>query len=304
MIKYEKLAAKPGLFKSFTGLTRAAFAEVLPAFSEAYEIALQAQEAHRENPRQRQAGGGRPATLDSRADQLVFILVYFRFYPVQVLQGFLFGMGQPQANEWIHRLSPVLASALGAKQQLPARRTRDLTTILAACPDLEFIIDGTERPIRRPQQAIAQKENYSGKKKRPTVKNIILTQKKTGKIKGLSDTSAGKKHDKKLADEQDIVFPPGSKLWKDTGFQGYEPPHTTPFQPTKKPKGNDLTADQKTENAQIARQRIGVEHSLAGVKVYAIARETFRNFRPGFADSVIVITCGLHNLRRDFPLTA
>ena len=120
----------------------------------------------------------------------------------------------------------------------------------------------------------------------------------------MSATSAGKNHDKKLADEQDIVFPPGSKLWKDTGFQGYEPPQTETLQPRKKPKGKDLTADQKTENAQIARQRIGVEHSLAGVKVYTIVRDTFRNFRPGFADRVMSIACGLHNLRCDFPLTA
>jgi hypothetical protein len=42
-------------------------------------------------------------------------------------------------------------------------------------------------------------------------------------LTGLSATYEGKKHDKKLADEQALRFPKGSKLWKDTGFQGYEP---------------------------------------------------------------------------------
>ena len=46
---------------------------------------------------------------------------------------------------------------------------------------------------------------------------------RTRKIKELSTTCEGKKHDKKLADEQALCFPKGSKLWKDTGFQGYEP---------------------------------------------------------------------------------
>ncbi len=42
-------------------------------------------------------------------------------------------------------------------------------------------------------------------------------------LTGQSATCEGKKHDKKLADEQALRFPKGSKLWKDTGFQGYEP---------------------------------------------------------------------------------
>ena len=42
-------------------------------------------------------------------------------------------------------------------------------------------------------------------------------------LTGLSATCGGKKHGKKLTDEQALRFPKGSKLWKDTGFQGYEP---------------------------------------------------------------------------------
>jgi|AP82_1055514.scaffolds.fasta_scaffold229760_1 hypothetical protein len=41
-------------------------------------------------------------------------------------------------------------------------------------------------------------------------------------LTGLSATCEGKKHDKKLADEQALRFPKGSKLWKDTGFQAQE----------------------------------------------------------------------------------
>ncbi|MCD4691287.1 MAG: hypothetical protein K8R79_00105 [Calditrichales bacterium] len=35
---------------------------------------------------------------------------------------------------------------------------------------------------------------------------------------GVKGEAAGKKHDKKLAGEQEIPFPEGSKLWQDTGF--------------------------------------------------------------------------------------
>jgi hypothetical protein len=304
MISYQQLKAKPSLFKSFTGLTLNAFAELLAAFGQAYQDDLDRRDEQRAGPRQRQRGGGRTGALPTMEDKLVFILCYFRLYPVQVLQGYLFGMGQPQANEWIHRLTPLLNQALGYEKQLPARQSRDIEQVLAACPGLEFIIDGAERPIRRPKDPDRQRANYSGKKKRHTVKNNVVSDKRTRKIKGLSRTVEGKKHDKKLADEQDLDFPPNSKLWKDTGFQGYEPPNTQTFQPTKKPRGRDLTPEEKAHNAAISCERIGVEHSIGGVKVFQIVHDVFRNLKQGFDDLVMETACGLHNLRIDHPMSA
>jgi hypothetical protein len=285
-------------------LTLSAYAELMPAFRQAYQDDLDRRDQQRARPRQRRRGGGSKGALPLLEDKLVFILCYFRLYPVQVLQGFLFGLGQAQANDWIHRLTPVLNQALGYEQQLPARQSRDIEQVLAVCPGLEFIIDGAERPIRRPQDPDRQRQHYSGKKKRHTVKNNVITDKRTRKIKGLSPTCEGKKHDKKLADAQALDFPPHSKLWKDTGFQGYEPANTETFQPKKKPKGGELTPEEKAHNAAISSERIGVEHSIGGVKVFRIVREVFRNIKPGFDDTVMEIACGLHNLRVDYPLTA
>jgi len=284
MITFESLKTKPRVFTSFTGLTPAAFNKLLPSFAQAYEADLDQRDQQRGQPRQRQRGGGRCGSLDSLETKLVFILFYFKFYPVQVVQGYFFGLGQPQANEWLHRLTPLLNAALGYQQQLPARKTLDASLILAACPGLEFIIDGTERPIRRPKNKQRQPSHYSGKKKRHTVKNNVVSDKRTRKIKVLSPTCEGKKHDKKLAEEQDLRFPPGSKLWKDTGFQGYEPEQVQTFQPKKKPRGGALTAEEKAQNTGLSRERIGVEHSLGGVKVYHIVRDIFRNLREGFDD--------------------
>jgi hypothetical protein len=304
MITYAQLKNKPALFKSFTGLTLEAFTELLPAFCKAYAEDLDRRDQQRELPRQRRRGGGSKGALVTLEDKLMFILCYFRLYPVQVLQGYLFSMGQPQANAWIHRLIPLLNQALGYEKQLPARQARDIKQVLEACPGLEFIIDGAERPIRRPKDPDRQRQHYSGKKKRHTVKNHVITDKRTRKIKGLSPTCEGKKHDKKLADEHDLSFPPGSTLWKDTGYQGYEPDDIQTFQPKKKPKGGELTPEEKAQNATISSQRIGVEHSIGGVKVYRIVHDIFRNLKPGFDDIVMEIACGLHNLRVDFPLTA
>jgi hypothetical protein len=120
----------------------------------------------------------------------------------------------------------------------------------------------------------------------------------------LSATCEGKKHDKKLADEQALRFPKGSKLWKDTDFQGYEPAGVTTLQPKKKPKGGKLSPAEKEANRRVSKVRVRVEHSIAGVKVFRSVRDIYRNFKAGFEDTLIETTCGLHNLRSNFPIEA
>ena len=58
-----------------------------------------------------------------------------RQYPTQEVQGFLFGIGQPQANDWVHRLTKILNQALGEEQQLPERNPRKLEQVLAECAE-------------------------------------------------------------------------------------------------------------------------------------------------------------------------
>jgi len=304
MINFNALKRNPTVFQSFTGQTVLAFYQLLQSFEQAYEDDLLDREQTRSTPRQREGGGGRTGAFKRLEDKLVFILFYFKFYPVQEVQGFFFGMGQSQAWEWIHRLTPILNRALGYEKQLPARKTRDVQQVLENCLGLEFIIDGTERPIRRPKDKERRKKYYSGKKKRHTLKNNVVSEKRTRKVKVLSETCEGKKHDKKLADEQDLHFPKGSKVWKDTGFQGYEPEDVITYQPKKKPKGKELTLEEKEQNRLISSERIGVEHSIGGVKVFAIVREIYPNMTIGFEDLIMETACGLHNLRLDYPLSA
>ncbi len=304
MLTYAKVASKPRTLRSLTGLTREAFAKLASSFERAYEAHLEEQDRQREQPRQRRCGGGRKSAIPTIEDKLLFILVYFKIYPLQEVQGLLFSMSQPQANFWIHRLTPILNQALGYEMQLPTRKPADLEQVLEACLGLEFIIDGTERPVQRPKDSERQQRYYSGKKKRHTVKNLVISDKRTKKIKGLSPTSEGKKHDKKLADETGFRFPVGSKLWKDTGFQGYEPRGIETYQPKKKPRGGELTTEEKAQNRAISRVRVRVEHAIGGAKVFHIVRDVYRNHKQHFEDLVMETACGLHNLRLDYPVAA
>lgn len=137
-------------------------------------------------------------------------------------------------------------------------------------------------------------------KKAHTDKNLVLVNCHSQKVVYLSDSQAGKKHDKKLADEAAIVYPHHSTLGKDTGFQGYEPSNVVTWQPKKKRKAQPLSVADRYLNALLSAARIVVEHTLSGVKRCHIVKDVFRNTKEGFTDRVMEIACALHNLRVHF----
>ena len=119
-----------------------------------------------------------------------------------------------------------------------------------------FGIDGTERRRQRPKDQEEQKRFYSGKKKTHTVKNNVIVTLEKRKVEYLGDTWEGKKYDKKICDAEGHEFPEGSTLYKDTGYQGYEPAGVNTRQPEKKPWGGELTVEEKEQNSLISRVRI------------------------------------------------
>jgi hypothetical protein len=52
---------------------------------------------------------------------------------------------------------------------------------------------------------------------------VLIAEVPSQRIGFLSGTYAGKTADKAMADAERIVYPPGTVLYKDAGFQGYEP---------------------------------------------------------------------------------
>ena len=115
MLCYETLRKKPKELLALTGLTRREFEELLLAFEQALPQPTQRKR------RRRAPGGGRKPGLATAADKLLFILVYTKTYPLQVVQAQLFGMSQPSANRYIRQLLPVLVDALDQLGVLPTR---------------------------------------------------------------------------------------------------------------------------------------------------------------------------------------
>jgi len=307
-LRYENLKDKPETFLAFTGLEVKEFQILLQAFTIAWEDYVKQNSLPLEL-RQRDYGGGRKSRLATCEEKLLFILVYFKTYPLQEVLAFHFDMSQGQACQWIHIISEVLLLALKKLGHTPERDAQKVKELLESYMDESgecsegktgkenFAIDGTERRRQRPKDQEEQKRFYSGKKKAHTVKNNVIVTLGHRKVEYLGSTWEGKKHDKNICDEEGHGFPKGSTLYKDTGFQGYEPEGVDTRQPKKKPRGGELTAEEKEQNSLISKLRIIVEHVICGIKRCRIVKDVFRNTKDKFDDLVMEIACGLHNFR-------
>ncbi len=237
MICYQRLKKQPKRFLALTGLTLREFKELRTAFGQVYEAQWPANRTQTGRPRRRRPGGGRTSALPSLEDKLLFLLVYLKTYPLQVVQGELFGLSQSRTNYWLHRLLPVLQMALDELGVMPEREGTQFAQAQPKRRKSEFIIDGTERRRQRPKQAEKQASHYSGKKKAHSDKNIIITNRKSNRVEFLSPTYPGSVHDKKVADQEAIAYPDHTDLYKDTAFQGYEPQVQRTYQPKKSRAG-------------------------------------------------------------------
>jgi DDE superfamily endonuclease/Helix-turn-helix of DDE superfamily endonuclease len=224
MITYTKLQGNRQRFLALTGLTLPEFQLLLTAFARCYERLYRLDQTLAGRPRQRFPGGGRKGLLHRPEEKLLFMLIYLKAYPLQALMGELFGLSQPRVNYWIHRLLPILREALDEVGVLPERNPSHFAR---GQPRSEqgprLIIDGTERRRQRPKNPEKQAAHYSGKKKTHSDKNVVVVDAQSKHVGFLSETYAGKTHDKKIADQERIAYPPEAVLYKDTGFQGYEP---------------------------------------------------------------------------------
>jgi Helix-turn-helix of DDE superfamily endonuclease len=109
-----------------TSLTLEEFRRLVPPFEAAFQAHM-AQWRFDGQPRTaRRYTTYQNCPLPTPADRLLCILAYLKTYPLQVVQGRLFGMDQSKANQWIHVLLVVLQATLRALGDTPSRSLQAL----------------------------------------------------------------------------------------------------------------------------------------------------------------------------------
>ncbi len=154
----------------------------------------------------------------------------------------------------------------------------------------EHIVDVTECSIQRPKVDEIQREYYSGKKKKHTIKIQIIMDEKTRQIVGVA-FDKGSVHDfslfKKTVGELDKLM-----AWiADSGYQGIDKIFENAITPKKRSTNNPLTDEDKELNKLISIIRIPIEHINCQVKIFRILSERYRSRRETFCLRALIICC-------------
>jgi AraC-like DNA-binding protein len=226
---------------------------------------------------------GKKSQTVSIEDKLLLTLLYLRQYHTFDDLGEAFGISESYAQKIFHRVLDILVKLL----RLPGKKVLLEKGIEA------ILIDVTEQPMERPVKK--QRQWFSGKKKRHTIKAQLIVCLTTLQIL-LVVCDKGRTHDFKILKKGRLRILKELKKYGDSGYQGIAKLYDNSTTPHKKPKGGELTSQQKKENRILARLRIPIEHVNRRCKIFRIVKATYRGKHKHFS-KVWTVIAGLVNLR-------
>jgi len=105
---------------------------------------------------------------------------------------------------------------------------------------------------------------------------LVVINGQTGKIICVSEAK-GSVHDFEMFKQGDIIMLDDILCVGDKGFQGICSFHDFSLTPFKKPKGGELTAEQKAFNRNLSKYRIRIEHVNRRLNCFKILKYCYRN---------------------------
>jgi hypothetical protein len=121
MLRYDDLPTHTTEVLDLTSLTGDEFRALVPPFEEAFLDYMAEWTLHGRHRLARCYTTSKNCPLPTPEDRLLFILIYLKQHPTQLLHGRLFGMRQSKATQWIHVLLPVLCNTLRSLGDAPCR---------------------------------------------------------------------------------------------------------------------------------------------------------------------------------------
>ena len=219
------------------------------------------------------ANDGKPRDVRP-VHKMLMALLYLRHNVSHEVVGSFFGFSADSSENAFHEVVP-LCRDLFPKEKWEAEKKWRKAEPTWTPDDVELtIIDSFETPIPRPSLNERQQRVYAGKKKRHTLKTQVITD-QNGEILELDAGHRGPAADVKIYNQAPPPPPVADKpRLGDKAYVGAKPEVSTPH---KKPKGGELTEQQKEENKQLSSRRVRVEHAIRRIKGFRIMRDEYRH---------------------------
>ena len=279
-MKYEEISYfKDQKFKRKVGISRVLF-EILAEI-----IKIELAKKHEK--------GGRIPDLSSE-NLLLMLLTYYRDYPTFFSLGVQFGLDESNAWRWVRWLEKVLFICVhGDTENIEFEKLINISVFDAKKGNVQ-LVDVTECSIQRSKSIEVQKEYYSGKKKKHTIKIQIIIDEETKRIISIA-FEKGSVHDFNLFKESTKEIDKNTPFLGDSGYQSIEKLFKNSNTPKKKSKNNPLTDEDKQLNRLISKIRISIEHTNCQVKIFRILSERYRSRIKTFFIPAILV-CEFYNL--------
>lgn len=113
----------------------------------------------------------------------------------------------------------------------------------------------------------------------------------------LGTTFEGKEHDKTILEYDEISFKEKIDGYIDLAYLNLKIKNMIAIIPQKKPKGKELTKEQKEQNKNKSKIRVGVEHAICSVKRLFILKYQLRVKNYKQHDTIMLLGVALHNFR-------
>jgi hypothetical protein len=155
-LQFADVQTRPTEFLDLTSLTVKEFRELVLPFEAAFQAHMTSWRLDGKPRIARRYTTYKNCPLPTPEDRLLFILVYLKTYPLQVVQGRLFGMGQSKAHQWVHVLLVVLRATLRTLGDAPTRSVAALAQRLGmAEAEAAAMVEPTEEssPMAAPSTA-------------------------------------------------------------------------------------------------------------------------------------------------------
>ena len=250
-MKYKKLKKmKDEKFKRAVGIPRVLFEILVSVLEQPFK-------------ERRSKGGPNPKL--ALEDILLMTLTYYRDYPTFFSLGNMFGIDESNAYRWVIWTESILSIAFDG-----------IVDIQLLDETSEQLVDVTECTIQRPKNYDMQREYYSGKKKKHTIKAQIIMNEKDKKIVSVC-FDKGSVHDFTIFKNTTGELSKLLYFLADSGYQGILTYFKNSMTPKKKSKNNPLTDQDKELNKLISSIRISVEHVNCQLKIFRILSECYRS---------------------------
>ncbi|MCL2772040.1 MAG: transposase [Oscillospiraceae bacterium] len=127
---------------------------------------------------------------------------------------------------------------------------------------------------------------------------MVVINGQSGKILFVSEAK-GSVYDFEMYKQSGLRLNDDTLFVGDSGFQGICDIHLFSITPFKKPKGGELTGEQKEFNRSLAQYRIRIEHVNRSLKCFKILKYRYRNKQQKHLLRFNLI-CGIYNFEHGF----